>query len=140
MIQKINNFLSHNLCNELIGFFESSNNQEKFRDTLILNYKNKKILEDLYNLLKIKVLLTPADMQIVKWPTGSWMHKHLDSGDQYGILFYLNDNFEGGETIIDTETITPKKGCGVLFSNGILPHSVCKIKKGTRYTLPIWYK
>jgi hypothetical protein len=140
MIKKINNFLSNNVCNELIGFFESSNNKENFRDTVILNYKNKKILEDLYKLFKISLLLTPADMQIVKWPTGSLMHKHFDTGDQYGILLYLNDNFEGGETIIDTETITPKKGCGVLFSNGILAHSVCQIKKGTRYTLPIWYK
>jgi len=140
MIKEFNNFLTNNVCNMLIGLLESSDKKERFRDTIVLNYRNNRILKRLYNLFNINLLLTPADMQIVKWPTGSFMNEHYDTGDQYGVLIYLNDNFEGGETIIDKKKIKPKKGCGVLFTNGKLLHSVCKIKKGTRYVLPVWYK
>lgn len=140
MIKKFNDFLSHKECNTLIGFFESSNKKEIYRDTIILNIRNESILKKLHKLFKKDIFLTPADMQIVKWPTGSFMNSHYDTGDQYGVLLYLNDNFEGGETIIDNKKIKPKKGCGVLFSNGKLLHSVCKIEKGTRYVLPVWYK
>ena len=118
MIKKFDNFLSDNVC----------------------NYRNNKILKRLHNLFNINLLLTPIHMQIVKWPQNSFMKEHYDSGDQYGVLLYLNDNFEGGETIIGGQIIKPKKGRGVLFTNGKLLHSVCKIKKGTRYVLPIWYK
>ena len=140
MIKKFNNFLSDNVCNMLIGFFESSDKKEKFRDTIVLNYRNNKILKRLHNLFNINLLLTPIHMQIVKWPQDSFMKEHYDSGDQYGVLLYLNDNFKGGETIIDGQTVKPKKGSGVLFTNGKLLHSVCKVKEGTRYVLPIWYK
>ena len=97
MIKKFEDFLSDNVCNMLIGLFESSNKKEKFRDTIILNYRNNKILKRLYNLFNINLLLTPADMQIVKWPTGSFMNEHYDTGDKYGVLLYLNDNFKGGK-------------------------------------------
>ena len=101
MIKEFNNFLTNNVCNMLIGLLESSDKKERFRDTIVLNYRNNRILKRLYNLFNINLLLTPADMQIVKWPTGSFMNEHYDTGDQYGVLIYLNDNFEGGETIID---------------------------------------
>jgi hypothetical protein len=140
MIKEFDDFLDEDECNMLIGLFESSDGKEKYRNTIILNVRNDSILKKLHKLFNIDLLLTPADMQIVKWPTGSFMNDHYDTGDQYGVLIYLNDNYEGGETIINKQKIKPRRGCGVLFSNGKLLHSVCEIKKGTRYVLPVWYK
>ena len=79
-------------------------------------------------------------MEIVKWPTGSKMTLHRDEGDTFSWIIYLNDDFEGGETVIDGIKIQPKIGRLVLFSNGFYEHEVKEITKGTRYTLIAWYK
>ena len=57
----------------------------------------------------------------------------------YNSLLYLNDNFEGGETIVNKVKIKPKKGLMILFSGNNIKHGVNTIKKGERYTIPCWY-
>ena len=52
-------------------------------------------------------MINPVDMQIVKWPT-VFYDEHYDTGDKYGVLLYLNDNFKGGETIIDKKRLNQK--------------------------------
>lgn len=140
MIKRINNFLSKDYCNNLIRLFENSSEKFKHGDNLTLDCKDDVLLNNLSKKFKIDLLKYPNTKQIVKWPTGSYMNTHLDSGDVYGIIFYLNDDYIGGETVIENKKIKPKTGNGVLFSNGKLYHSVTKIEKGNRYTLGIWYK
>ena len=78
--------------------------------------------------------------QIVKWPVGEFQGPHKDMEYHcYSSIIYLNDNFKGGETIIDGTVIKPKSGLMVLFDGNNLMHSVNKIEKGIRYTMPCWY-
>jgi predicted 2-oxoglutarate/Fe(II)-dependent dioxygenase YbiX len=49
-------------------------------------------------------------------------------------IVFLNDNFEGGELLIDNCTIKPKKNQLILFT-GNLPHMVVPIINGERFTL-----
>jgi|TARA_R110002020_G_scaffold20000_1_gene68589 hypothetical protein len=78
--------------------------------------------------------------QIVKWPTDEFQPLHKDfTYHCYTSIIYLNDNFEGGETVVEKKKIKPKQGLMVLFAGDKMTHGVNKIKKGTRYTIPCWY-
>ena len=78
--------------------------------------------------------------QIVKWPLKESQQPHRDFDyHPYTSIIYLNDNFKGGETVVEETVIKPKQGLMILFSGDKKIHSVNKIKKGTRYTIPCWY-
>ena len=69
------------------------------------------------------------------------MENHVDKGDAIAFILYLNDEFEGGETVFENQTtIKPKKGRLLVFSNGIIQHKVNLITKGERYVLAGWFK
>ena len=78
--------------------------------------------------------------QIVKWPMTEEQKQHRDFDyHPYTSIIYLNDNFEGGETVVEKTMIKPKKGLMVLFDGNKKVHSVNKINKGPRYTISCWY-
>ena len=78
--------------------------------------------------------------EIVKWPTGVWQEPHKDFPHHYYTsIIYLNEDFEGRETMVEKKKIKPKQGLMVLFAGDKEAHSVNKIKKGNRYTVPCWY-
>jgi hypothetical protein len=80
-------------------------------------------------------------LEIVKREEGSYMDNHVDKGDAIAFILYLNDEFEGGETVFENQTtIKPKKGRLLVFSNGIIQHKVNLITKGERYVLAGWFK
>lgn len=75
--------------------------------------------------------------------TGDYMEEHVDSKrttTKYSSVSYLNDDFEGGETVItDNLIVNPQVGKTIYFDGCNLPHGVNQIKKGLRYTLSMWY-
>ena len=78
--------------------------------------------------------------QIVKWSTDTFQPIHKDFTHHcYTSIIYLNDDFKGGETVVEKKKIKPKQGLMVLFAGDKMTHGVNKIKKGTRYTIPCWY-
>lgn len=87
--------------------------------------------------------------RVNKYEEGGFMSEHADNihhshHQQYGyplasLLFFLNDEYEGGELIISDITYKPKKNSAIIFpSNFLFPHSVNKIIKGTRYSIITW--
>ena len=82
-------------------------------------------------------------LQIVKWPSNSYQNLHLDKTSNKTVLTsitYLNENYSGGETYFkDGTIIKPKTGRTLIFDGMYYVHGVKTIKKGTRYTLPVWY-
>ena len=88
--------------------------------------------------------------QIVHWPHGSSKGLHTDvdySPSKYvgsGIVdwtsvCYLNDDFGGGETIVNDTAFSPKKGKLVVFNSKKLMHGVGRVN-GNRYTLIAWWE
>jgi len=104
----------------------------------------KKIVFALNNYLNSKgVICYPELVQVVHRPTGTRHDMHVDEARDTTIMTsitYLNDDYEGGETVINGITIKPKKGLIVIFSNGFYLHQVNKITNNSRYTLIAWYK
>ena len=112
----------------------------------------QKRIEDFYN-----VSASPTGPCIVKWPPGTKqephadkeMHEGPDAGTanafpwyDLGTVFYLNDDYEGGELYFPLQGIEfkPKPGAAYFFpgdQNYI--HGVRPISKGIRYTSPYFW-
>ena len=141
LILRQDNFISADKCQALVERFKiKSHFSKKFRDTIVLGFRDDDVLKLIIETFTFYPFKNIDNMEIVKWPTGSKMTLHRDEGDTFSWIIYLNDDFEGGETVIDGIKIQPKIGRLVLFSNGFYEHEVKEITKGTRYTLIAWYK
>ena len=90
-----------------------------------------------------------TDFRINRYGVGGFMSNHVDNihhshGQQYGfpqatILLFLNDDYEGGETIIANKQFKPEKGSAIMYpSNFIYPHEVLKVTKGNRWSMVCW--
>jgi len=125
--------------------------------------KIAKILEGLFQRLKVEienffdVVVEPTGKAIVKWLPGQFQHPHADKElhegpdagkpndfPHYDIasLFYLNDDYIGGELYFPLQDvqIKPKKGAAYFFpgdKNYI--HGVTKVEEGIRYTCPFFW-
>jgi hypothetical protein len=106
---------------------------------------------------KFKVEAAPTDAAIVRWPVGAMqfphadkeLHEGPDAGTpnefpwyDIGTVFYLNDDYEGGELFFPLQNIKfkPKPRAAYFFpgdKNYI--HGVTKITSGTRYTAPFFW-
>lgn len=121
------------------------------------------VLENLFQRLKkeielfFNVVVEPTGKAIVRWLPGQFQHPHADKelheGPDAGkpndfpyydiaSLFYLNDDYDGGELYFPLQGIQfkPKKGSAYFFpgdKNYI--HGVTEIKNGIRYTCPFFW-
>jgi len=119
---------------------------------LQLSYDGRKTLElqsqvkdFVYNKYKPYISNNVIDWtQIVFWPKNTYQDLHLDERDKnttISSITYLNDNYQGGETIFgDGTIIKPIKGKTIFFSGRKLKHGVNRIVSGERYTIATWYK
>jgi Rps23 Pro-64 3,4-dihydroxylase Tpa1-like proline 4-hydroxylase len=82
-------------------------------------------------------------IRIKRLKAGEFMHGHTDSGHdgkdktiRFGIVIYLNDDFEGGEIYykdFDLK-IKPKKGSLIIHKSSNF-HEVLKVLTGVRYSI-----
>lgn len=164
-IYVVHDFLSHQECDELIAKSEKLGYEEAkvnihgkqvlmtmVRNNLRVMYTDEAHAETLWN--KIKEY-APAQigysrafglnemLRFYKYEEGHRFKMHRDGShirnaieaSQYSFLIYLNDDFEGGETVFRSgTTIHPKKGSALLFLHG-LRHEGALLKSGTKYVL-----
>tara|TARA_R100000654_G_scaffold75086_1_gene111184 strand:- start:1342 stop:1800 length:459 start_codon:yes stop_codon:yes gene_type:complete len=81
--------------------------------------------------------------QIIVYPTGSSKNFHIDnaSEDTTGTsVTFLNDDFVGGEAVVEGVQITPIKGRTYYIDGKMYKHAVLNVIKGSRFTLTSWYK
>lgn len=110
------------------------------------------IIEEHFN-----VKIEPTSPTIVKWLPGQYQLPHADKelheGPDAGTpndfpyydlasLFYLNDDYKGGELYFPKQDIQfkPKPGAAYFFPGDMnYIHGVTEIKKGIRYTCPFFW-
>ena len=139
-------------------------NRVATRDTLLSS--DPKVVKILHKVIermtpkiveKFNVQVDPTDAAIVRWPIGAMqfphadkeLHEGPDAGTQnefpwydLGTVFYLNDDYEGGELFFPLQNIKfkPKARAAYFFpgdKNYI--HGVTKITEGCRYTAPFFW-
>jgi hypothetical protein len=156
MIFILDDILNSNECNNLVEIYQKNKQYAHTHGNPTvypLNINN--ILYDKNDALKIAKKIEQITQkyfdlnvidwcEIVKWPCDSWQSYHLDKASEKTTLTsitYLNENFDGGCTIMhDGTKVKPKTGRTVIFDGNRYIHGVEPILKGERYTLPIWYK
>jgi len=168
----IENFFSDDECNQLIakseqmGYEDAKINlhgkqvmMKTVRNNLRVLFKDEVYAEQIWNRIKQYV---PKQIgksvafglnelfRFYKYEEGHRFKMHRDGSysrnetefSQYSFLIYLNDDFEGGETVFRLgPRIQPKKGSALLFLHG-LRHEGATLTKGTKYVLrtDIMYK
>lgn len=111
------------------------------------------IIEDFF-----QVRAFPTGQTIVRWLPGQFQNPHADKElhelpdigmpndfPRYDLssLFYLNDDYEGGELYFPLQGIQfkPKRGAAYFFPGDMnYIHGVTEIKNGIRYTCPFFWE
>jgi len=149
------------MCDKIINFHNRYKHEfsTKFSDRIILNLypiiaslTNDEFDSDIDVIKKVTADLSTHIQtidqnafinyhHITEWRTGVYQPTHKDyQYHPYTTILYLNDEFEGGETIIEGEKIKPEKGALLTFPGNIVNHSVNEVINGTRYTIAAWHK
>ncbi len=100
---------------------------------------------------QIRVTMKISDAELQTWPIGSSSGLHIhnksyipDSEREHGdfnSMFYLNDDFEGGEFFTSTGlTIEPRKNRLTFFDGGKIHHGVNTVSKNHRHTIILWWQ
>ena len=176
MIYRYDNIIDSTMCDSILNYYTETYDNElndvnklpwfeentiywvNLQKTKIQNEINfcrkniSKLVNDSYNVLSYPHLTT-----LVMWKEGKSMAIHKDNGYEndkdilhmrtYTAVMYINDDFEGGETIIQKENSNeieyeckPQKGSVLIFkSDDSCLHGVNKITKGNRLTLSMWF-
>ena len=87
------------------------------------------------------------DYEILKYNESNFFIDHVDDGlfmtRKVSIVYYFNDDYEGGEIIFPRfgVEIKPKANQLAIFpANYMYNHNVNKVTKGTRYSMVNWLK
>lgn len=117
-----------------------------------LNARLKKVIK-----MKYKVLAEPVGPAIVRWLPGQFqlphadkeLHEGPDAGTpndfphyDIGALYYLNDDYDGGELYFPKQDLEfkPEAGSAYFFPGDLnYIHGVKEIKSGIRYTSPAFW-
>jgi len=150
MLVEQSNFISNDLCDYFIKHHNNNPHDFKHRNTSIIscemqsyqgNWTFKFLLKKLNFFVDSKVKNTFVNYsQIVRWPKGEYQEEHKDFDyHTFTSILYLNDEYEGGHTVVGNKFIKPEKGKIVLFDGNKTDHRVLPISSGTRYTNATWY-
>ncbi len=139
--KEINNWGNRDVNNVWSGRVIYQNSVKNFN---YLKGVENKIKKD----FKIDSDIYPDYLGIVKWESGDYQLPHADGQNEngnhpyywrdFGCVFYLNDNYEGGEIYFPHQNIEIKpKANTLVFFPGTLEylHGVKPIISGIRYTL-----
>lgn len=138
MIKIYDNFVTDDESNELIEYYNSNIHNEIYTKSKIYTFKSVGVSEQNYSKFKISKKIKLIQTQLIRIQlinnsikTNEYMHSHTS---YWTYLVFLNDNFEGGELVLEDKIITPVKNQMIIFS-GKLKHKVNNVVNGNRYTL-----
>lgn len=102
---------------------------------------------DLYKTENRVTVHADEGFQILKYHEGDFCNTHVDGEENFSHrkvsgLFYLNDDYEGGEITFPKFNITikPKKNSILLFpANYAYEHSASEVKKGKKICIVTWF-
>lgn len=159
-VEHVNELHRYSRCND---DWYSNQHHSEWADRVHKNFTEettRKIISSLVDKIKFtidkefNVVTAVHEMQIVRWMTGNFQKPHADKQDldgkpngspSYDIssVFYINDDFDGGEIYFPNQSLTikPTKNMLVFFPGDIhFLHGVKHVSSGERYTIPAFWK
>ena len=148
----IDNFLSEDECDFLIEYYKKYPNKETYNATLLLSMKDTSLFDLRKSWIRNRYLSRikkefPIKLnydQIVFWPPNSFKDMHKDGrthkNNDWTSVCYLNDDYEGGYTLIEDDEFKPKKGRLVVFPSKKMNHGESLVKSRSRYTYIAWWQ
>jgi hypothetical protein len=151
------NILSKEECDKLINislenpnlWHKHANDDGSFKKRHILNllniWKNYDVTKKFVETLKEKEIFTKdkviANFEIVYWYEIGESHCwHIDHPPfDFTTITFLNQNFTGGELIVDTTFFKPETGKLIFFDSKI-KHAVTPLTRGDRFILATWFR
>lgn len=146
--------------------YESEYWKDRVASEMTLNIVNPEIPKLLRGMVQrlqtvvekhFNVVAAPTGTTIVRWLPGQFQKPHADKelhdGPDAGLpndfphydiasLFYINDDYEGGELYFPNQGLQfkPKSGSAYFFPGDMnYIHGVTEVKKGIRYTSPFFW-
>jgi len=109
----------------------------------------EKVIKNYQEQHKYCVIKNTTPFRINRYSEGGFMSEHCDNihhshGQTYGYpqlsaLLFLNNDYTGGEFLVNNLAFPKKKGSAIIFpSNFMYPHQVLEVKKGTRWSIVTW--
>ena len=153
---------NHNVVGDCIYIFPEENNSNVYQKVLsvynkcLTDYVSEHSLEIPLENLDIATVEPkinnkymgydqPASILFRKYKPGTVMPFHEDSihreyGGGFTALFYLNDDYEGGELFFKNKNITfkPTKGSLIIFPGNEI-HEILLLKSGLRYMISAYF-
>jgi hypothetical protein len=146
-IQVFENFLSQEQCDLFVNEAKNSNEDKWIKNELycILKSSNheevKKIKRKLDEVFNNKFHLQRPQIIHRTDIYSKWIYHSDDEGGKeikYGVVIYLNEEFEGGHTKYKYKDyeVVPKSGMMIIHpATKEFEHTVTEVTKGNRYTL-----
>jgi hypothetical protein len=133
------------------GFLNQSNNINSIEIVNIITKSISNCIEQYIKETYAEPGFLPAIINVRKYNTEAYMGPHIDTEDErdktkpsISLVFYLNDNYEGGQIEFPNQNISlkPEAGSIVIFpSTSPYYHDPKPVKNGTKYIIPVfWYK
>ena len=149
-------FIAPKDCTKMIEFIDSLPEEDfiqKRDGRLTIANADLKVSNAFLNKYTPKVqALLSKDHQIrtfflAVYPIGAGIAPHIDEPgeekliDDVGVIYFLNDDFTGGEVYLPDWDFTyvPKSGDAVFFPINRYYHSVKPVTSGIRYAVPLQY-
>jgi predicted 2-oxoglutarate/Fe(II)-dependent dioxygenase YbiX len=142
----------HNWYNPVADEKKSQHNKELdvlYNKNLdVLKIYMQEALQLYYKKLSVDNLVSNhSNIRLNKYKTGTIMSEHFDlirrnKTDGIPVLSFLgvlNDNYNGGQFLMNNKVIELKQGDIMIFPSTFLyPHRVEEVTEGTRYTFVSW--
>ena len=119
-------------CKKIIKYFEESEWMTDFMKKIQYHVGR---FDSNYNIIE--------QVEIMKYSTNTSKSFHYDDARDSttrASVTFLNDDFLGGEVIVEGVTISPKQGRTYFIDGKQYKHGVTNVYKGNRYVLSLWYK
>lgn len=72
--------------------------------------------------------------QAFRWHRDGYFQRESGERSRLTLMFYLNDDFEGGETFFEEVVVRPQSGMALCFVHHLL-HEGAEVKSGRKYVM-----
>jgi hypothetical protein len=146
----VSNFFEFNCAKELMSYMDKLENEkvmfdrsdgrlgiinldDPFLNKMVKKYQNKVVnhFNDGFNKFNGYICT------IYKEGAHMNMHSDAEPNTEMGALFYLNDNYEGGELLIENDFKYKPKALDLIYFPSHPMHGVAPVTKGKRYFFTI---